>query len=409
MNRRDLNRRIGLGALGLFGSGCAASGQDIGTFLEQAARDTLKDALDPRRIEQALTPRRDGEIVPIKAPDDWTLTAHRYRPAQPRPGRAPVVLAHGLTYSSAFWDLEPGVSFARWLSQRGWDVWAVNWRGCGTSQKWVFRPEKAPDVLVGGALRRVTGGKLNPTGYASLDPKYANWTLDDHIDQDLPSFLRLVRRVTKAPEVNWVGHSMGGIIPLCHLAKNANPGIARLATVGSQVTMHDKQLVVPFLQQMVTCRELQLTGTPLSEEIAGRAQTSVQNLFFNTRHVSRSVYEALASERTDIPSMGLMKQYMALSEEGVLRDASRRTNYAKAIRNVQVPILVTCGQNDAFAPPSVQKYVYDNVGSTDKTAVVFGRARGFAADSGHDDALVGLTSMREVYPVIERWLLGEKV
>ncbi len=48
-----------------------------------------------------------------------------------------------------------------------------------------------------------------------------------------------MKRHTQAPEVAWVGHSMGGIIALCHLAKYRNPGIGRLVTVGSQVTMQD--------------------------------------------------------------------------------------------------------------------------------------------------------------------------
>lgn len=404
MTRRELS---GVVALGLLGTGATARGQNFGRVLEQAARDTIRGRLD---LGPAAQPRQSGEPYTIKTSDGWTLTAHRYKPGmKPDAARLPVVLAHGLTYSAGFWDLEPSVSFARWLSQRGWDVWAVDWRGCGASQKWVFRLEDAPEALFGGALRRATGGKLNPTSHATLDPKYANWTLDDHIDRDLPAFMRLVGKSTGAPRVHWVGHSMGGIIPLCHLSKYPNPGIDRLATVGSQLTMAKGGTVPPFVEQMLVAREQQLTGGLQPAELAARTQESLQNLFFNLNHVSRSVYQALGSDRTDVPSIGLMKQYGVLAREGELWNAGRTASYARAAKNIQVPILMSCGQVDAFAPPPTQKFLYDNVGSTDKTAVVYGRARGFSADSGHDDALVGLTSMQEIYPVIERWLNGERV
>jgi pimeloyl-ACP methyl ester carboxylesterase len=380
-------------------------------MLERAARDSARKALDPENLERALKPRAEGfQTLPIKTVDGWTLVAHRYRPTgSARAGAPPVILCHGLTYSAAFWDLDPSVSFARWLAARGHDVWAVDLRGCGLSQKWVFRLDDAPDVLVGGALRRATGGKLAPTGYATVDPKYADWNLDDHINYDVPALVRLVRKATGAAEVAWLGHSMGGIVALGHLARFENPGIGRLATVGSQVTMREGQLVLPFLEQMLRARQQQLTGKLTPEALAAMTQTSTQNLFFNVQHVSPKVYEALASDRTDVPALGLMKQYMTLATGGELLDAKKQFNYAKALGNVRVPVLLTCGAVDRFAPPPVQKYLHDHVGSTDKTALVFGRARGFAVDSGHDDALVGLTSQQQVYPVLERWLRGERI
>jgi pimeloyl-ACP methyl ester carboxylesterase len=411
MNRREATRRLTFGLGATLGAAASAQGQDLGRMLERAARDSVRKTLSPEGLERALKPRAEGvETLPVKTVDGWTLVAHRYRPtAAPRAGAPPVILCHGLTYSAAFWDLDPSVSLARWLAARGHDVWAVDLRGCGMSQKWVFRLDAAPDVLVGGALRRATGGKLAPTGYATVDPKYADWNLDDHINYDVPALVRLVRKATGAPEVTWLGHSMGGIVALGHLSRFQNPGIGRLATVGSQVTMKEGQLILPFLEQMLLARQQQLTGKLTPEQLAAMTQSSTQNLFFNVEHVSPKVYQALSADRTDVPSLGLMRQYMALATGGELLDARKQFNYAKAVGNVAVPILITCGATDRFAPPGVQKYLYDHVGSADKTALIIGRARGFAVDAGHDDALVGLTSQQQVYPMLERWLRGERI
>ena len=396
---------------GLVAGGSTALGQDFGKLFEKAVRDSLQKAISPENVTRMVTPTQasDVKLFPFQTADGWTLVAHRFRPPGPPKPAPALILCHGLTYSAAFWDLEPQVSFARYLASAGWDVWAVDLRGCGMSHKWVFRLENSADALIGGALRRATDGQLMPTGYQSLDPKYANWTLDDHINYDVPAVIRFVQRMSRSSQVAWVGHSMGGIVALGHLSRFANPGISRLATVGSQVTMRDAQLVVPFLTEMLKVRQSQLTGQLDGQQLAAMTQTSVHNLFFNTGHVAPSVYQKLSMDRTDIPAMGLMKQYMTLSSKGELWDAANAFNYAAGVRNVQVPILITCGAVDRFAPPPVQQDLFSRVGSTDKKMIVFGRQQGYAADSGHNDALVGLTTPQQVWPVLARWLAGQPV
>lgn len=418
MTRRELARLLALGGIA---APASAFGQDFGKMFERAAKDGLKRTFSGENLERAVTDNlekavtnrntADRETVPVKTPDGWTLVAHHYRPAggRARTDALPVILCHGLTYSAAFWDLDPSVSFAKYLAEQGFDVWAVDLRGCGMSQKWVFRLDSTPDVLIGGALRRATQGQLAPTGYTTVDPKYANWTLDDHITYDVPTFVRLVQRRTGSAQVAWVGHSMGGIIALGHLARYQNPGIGRLATIGSQVTMRDAQLVLPFLNELLRARQVQLTGKPQPEELVEATRTSVANLFFNTSHVSGPIYQSLSMDRTDVPALGLMRQYLVLASEGELQDVKKQFNYAQALGNVQVPTLVTCGALDRFAPPAVQQDVYSRLGTQDKTLLVFGRASGYAADSGHDDALVGLTSRQQVFPTIARWLTGQKI
>jgi esterase/lipase len=99
-----------------------------------------------------------------------------------------------------------------------------------------------------------------------------------------------------------------------------------------------------------------------------------------------------------------MEQYMVLSTKGVLLDARQQYNYAEHLDNIKVPMFISCGAQDQFAPPAVQKYLFDRVGSAEKTLVVFGQAQGLPVDAGHDDALVGLNSRDQVYPIIARWL-----
>lgn len=387
----------------------AVQAQDFGGFLESTARQALRQQLNPERIERAIVQRTQTQEYTIKTGDGWTLVAHRYKGEGPaRPGTIPVILCHGLSYNAQFWNLDEACSFASYLAGRGFDVWAVDLRGCGMSQKWVWKLDDAPSMLVGGVVRKMSRGKLAPTGYATVDPKFANYDMDHHIVYDVPALVQLVRHHTGAPEVAWVGHSMGGIVALGHLCRFQNPGIGRLVTVGSQVTMPHGAVFLQFLQEMMTTRQRQLVGQLNGKQLAEETRTSVHNMFFNEQNVSPKVYEALATWATDIPSIGLLKQYTVLSTKGELWDSRQQFCYARALNRIQVPILITAGAADQLAPAPVQQYLYQHVGSQDKSLILFGRTQGFAVDSGHNDSLVGLASQAQVYPTIENWLLGKR-
>ena len=403
---------------------------DFGDLLKRAARDAVRDRVPGLPSDRGRSPAgsapavvgpatleggrgehspQGGEAFTAKTPDGWSLVAHRYRPTGPaRPGASPIILCHGLTYNAMFWELDPSCSPARYFAAMGYDVWAVDLRGSGQSHKWVWKLEDAPTALFGEALRRASKGKLGPEGYASVDPKYANWTLDHHIVHDVPTLVRLVRAQTGAAAVTWVGHSMGGIVAIAHLARYANPGIGRLVAIGSQVTMPKGQVPIQFVREMLVAREGELAGQLTGRDLIEGSRTTVDGLFFNRENAMPSVYEALSTWAKDIPSVGLCQQYLALGNAGVLTDGKRTFDYSTHLANLTIPVLVGSGAADAFAPPDVQQYLYDRVGSPDKSLLIIGRANGFSVDAGHDDALVGLNSAREVYPRIAGWLEGDR-
>jgi poly(3-hydroxyalkanoate) synthetase len=264
----------------------------------------------------------------------------------------------------------------------------------------VWKVEQTSGVIVGGAIRNISGGRLAPTGYATVDPKFANWTLDDHITYDVPAIVFLVKQQTGARDVTWIGHSMGGIVPLGHLCRYQNPGIGRLVCVGSQMTMPQGQVAGQLTTELLKTRELQLT----KKAIPAATEKSVHNMFFNEKHVTKAVYEALGTWAKDVPAVGLLKQYTALTATGELRDAGNTFSYTRNLQNVQVPILICGGGVDQLAPPACQKFLYDNVGARDKQLFIVGRANGLTIDSGHNDSLVGKTSRQQFYPVIEQWI-----
>ncbi|MGE3803881.1 MAG: alpha/beta hydrolase [Gemmataceae bacterium] len=382
----------------LFGT---TSAQDFMKLFEKdGAKKLLKQQISPEALKPIVDPNKlEAEPYTVRTADGWTLVLHRYRPRQSN-GLAPVILCHGLNYNAHFWDLDPSCSLPRYLSEQGYDVWSADLRGCGMSQKWVWKVDQTSSVIVGGAIRNLSGGRLAPTGYATVDPRFANWTLDDHITYDVAAIVFLVKQQTGAKDVTWIGHSMGGIVALGHLCRYQNPGIGRLVCVGSQMTMPQGQVATQLTTELLKTRELQLT----KKAIPAATEKSVHNLFFNEQHVKKEVYDALGTWAKDVPAVGLLKQYTALTATGELRDAGNTFSYTRNLRNVQVPILICGGAMDQLAPPAVQKYLYDNVGARDKQLFIVGKTSGLPVDSGHNDSLVGTTSKQQFYPVIDQWI-----
>ncbi|MGH9027516.1 MAG: alpha/beta hydrolase, partial [Acidimicrobiia bacterium] len=114
--------------------------------------------------------------------DGWNLALYRYRPHAGMPVRLPVLIGHGLCGSHWLFDLAPGVSLARTLADRGFDVWLVDLRGRGDS--W---PAGGPDAAL-------------------------QWDFDDFVFTDLPAAITAVIAETGAADLWWFGTEMSGLL-----------------------------------------------------------------------------------------------------------------------------------------------------------------------------------------------------
>lgn len=129
-------------------------------------------------------PRYPDEIHFATTSDGWRVAVIRYRPA-PLPaaaGRDPVLLVHGIASNRYNLDLTDDLSMARWLSQRGFDVWMVELRGRGLSTR--------------------------PRLFSGI--RY-EWSFDEYAERDLPAAAQTVLRVTSAERLHLIGFSTGAL------------------------------------------------------------------------------------------------------------------------------------------------------------------------------------------------------
>jgi oxygen-independent coproporphyrinogen-3 oxidase len=80
-------------------------------------------------------------------------------------------------------------------------------------------------------------------------------------------------------------------------------------------------------------------------------------------------------------------------------------DYAKALREVDVPLLCLAGAGDRFiAPVRGCKRLFDVVGSRDKQFIVCGKETGFGEDYDHVRIIVSRGAGQDIWPVIRTWL-----
>ena len=149
-------------------------------------------------------PTSQDETGFLRTEDGWRIAVHRYR-ARGTAVRFPVLLCHGLGGNRYSFDLRGAPSLASFLSRQGWDVWVVELRGSGMSD----RP-----------------------GLWYSDVPYS-WDFDDHLRADLPAVIEYVLKRSGASSVHWIGHSMGGMLAEAYLASQDDPRLASVIAIGS--------------------------------------------------------------------------------------------------------------------------------------------------------------------------------
>lgn len=135
------------------------------------------------RLRQWAIKETSVDVSFVTTSDGWQLAVSHYRDAAHHPAtqRHPVLLCHGLGANRLVFDTDPRYSLAAWLVAQGFDVYAVELRGHGLSEK----PGKG---------------------------KRWGWGMAEYAEIDLPAAFAHVLEYTQKDALHYIGHSMGGIL-----------------------------------------------------------------------------------------------------------------------------------------------------------------------------------------------------
>jgi pimeloyl-ACP methyl ester carboxylesterase len=327
-------------------------------------RLTLPDGFD--EISQTRT--ADGAIVRLA----------RLRPKGTPSQLPPVVLCHGLAMNRLALAFDAEHSLAHMLAARGRDCWLLELRGAS---------------------------------HENSGPAARSATFDTYLTHDVPTALAHVRAATDAPDVDWVGFSMGGMLAYAHLGAMQGDGIRRLVTLGSPVAFkgHGIAGVAGAAPYVFTPMGLHVTA-PLGFLIALVAPLAwpglplVLSRGLRGRHYSASTLRRImASAFSDVPA-GVMKQFARWVRNDVLTRNDGTYDYRESLSAVTVPTLVIAGDRDRLALPPCVREAYERCGAQEKRYLEVGVASGASDHYDHLDLVMGHRAHDEVFSHVIAWL-----
>lgn len=268
-----------------------------------------------------MKPTATDRSIPLEVVTDDGLRLHLWR--YPCDGaRVGVVLAtHAMWANAGYFDRPRGEGFATYLAHRGFDVYVLDFRGHGRSE------------------RPATG-----------------WTFDDYVRLDLPAALcRIEAESGTAPgQVSWVGHSLGGLV-----------GVAAAGVLPE---------LAPAKLVLVTANIWRNAG------VARRA--FIEAFDASARLLGHAPIRALRLGTDDEPAP-YVAQLASWVRTGRFLTADGRASYDDTLSRVRSPVLVVVGGRDVLCRMSEARELAERLGSSERRYLTVSKANGFGFNATH--------------------------
>lgn len=330
--------------------------------------------VEQRRLQRWQVEESLHDVMFVEAADGWELGISCYRADEVASTRRfPVLLCHGLGANRLTFDIDPHYSLARWLVEQGFDVYAVDLRGHGLSEK----PGQHPARRWG-------------------------WGFNAYCELDIPAAINAVLARSGANQLHFIGHSMGGILLYCHGAldgRHVRSGI----TMGSSLDYSNSTSffhhIAPLAPLSRALPSVPLHWPALFSSWASRFHRGfIDPVLVGRDNVDLDVYRKMAANVMHAVSARVLRDMAAaITGEGLRTSWNERYQDRLQEKGYPFPVLAMSGTADIQCPPDVSA----RFGTAHQ---VFGKAHGHREDYGHDDLIMGRHAPSEVWPVVHDWL-----
>ncbi len=302
------------------------------------------------------------------------LQLRRYRAVDIAPRYAlPVLLVPPLMVKPFIFDLFPGRSMVRFLLDRGFDVFLLD-----------FGEPDAADAYV---------------------------TLDDYVLDWVPSACRVVRETTGSAELSALGYCMGGLFMLMALGVHRDLGVRNLVTIGAPLDISKMGLFawmakmaggqVEFLSRRIGNVPGGLSSAVFRLLTPAKNLTRYADLFLNLwdrEYVNG--FDAMnrwVSEFIDYPQGAFLQFIHDFMQRNQLVQGKMRFGGKVAdLERVRVNLLAFAGRSDAIAPAPAVRAQLDALGSRDASFRL--------VPGGHMGVFAGQSAPRHVWHPAAEWL-----
>ncbi len=328
-----------------------------------------------------LPPEAEQHLA--RTADGWSLQLIHYKPAKPLPGRRPLLLLHGIVTNVRNLDYDEKHSMARAMARRGLDSWALSLRSTGGSTH---------------------AGLLT-------DYKY-DWDFDTYCREDLPAALAYVSKQTGGGQVDLAGHSMGGMIAYCLLARGGEAAarVGAAVTIGSPLGFRwgprFTSLAKAGARAAALLPVVKLDSpTLLALPLLSWAPDLVGLILYNPANMDPKVWSGFLSLGVEDESPVLAAQFGRFLETDKFTSRDGAIDYEAALAAVRTPVLVVAGKVDQLGYTPLVRRGFDALGGP-KQWLLVAEENGSSADYGHMDLLLGEKADQDVFEPVARWLAG---
>jgi pimeloyl-ACP methyl ester carboxylesterase len=298
--------------------------------------------------------------------DGCRIALHRLGGAASDKRRHPVLCCHGLGANRLAFDVDTDVSLARHLAARGYEVFLLELRGHGASER----------------------------------PPYG-WSFDDYLLADLPAAIAHVKKVAGADRVHWIGHSMGGVLAFAHLSLGGSADFCSAITVGSAADYSQSKSGFHTLMPIVRVLDM-LPSVPvgaiarLSGHFVQRFTTPYETFNVAPGNCDLRLWKRICEDGFHPVSPPVMKQLGSAMQSGGLRSRDGSVSYVDGLASASAPLLALAGTHDLQCPPDATERTVQHMGNNAEVRVFAGY--------GHFDMLIGSRVHDDVFPLIGAWL-----
>ena len=308
----------------------------------------------------------------------------RKRPAGQAPTRGAVLLIHGFGQNRYTWHLSRR-SFANYLAAAGFDVFNLELRGHGRSRK--------------------SGSRY---------PK----TFESYVEEDVVAAVRAVTEVSGHTQTFLIGHSLGGAISYA-VAPLVAERIAGVITLGGVFMFGGQPLLrmlarsyglasgvadpllartLPFIPVDMIGRLIAAAAPVLDHRWMGRWPLAL----WYPGSIEAEVLRERMTVGMDRTGFGVLRQMINWAVDGKFVGRHGGSDYARAFRELDVPLLVISANRDMLCTPDDCYPAYLTSRSTDRTYRKFGARE--TGHWGHVDLICGRRAPEVVWPYVRNWL-----
>lgn len=302
----------------------------------------------------------------------WKIRVCRFRKG--RTNGQPVLLVHGANVNQHNFTSPRGRSLVDVLVDRGFDCWTVDLRGCRSS-------------------------------VAPFERHRNQITIDDYLNDDIPTVIQFIKQETGYAKVHYCGHSLGGMLLYAYVLKYGPDDIASGATLGAPlgfegVKIRRSKILVgllsiypPFFGGM---------GRALIPLV--RALRIPMVIFpMNARNLAKGLDNSYLYNMLEDPLPKVLRQLCEwVNKPGWTMDGGA-LDVQKGLETLDFPLFAIYGPLDPFVPVAKAQEFFDRLPTGDKRILICSKEQGCKHDYNHCDLAFGQEGQREVFAPIARW------